>query len=514
MKNRQNIHVIENLENREGGQKMQETYNIYDDIAERTNGDIYIGVVGPVRTGKSTFIKKFMDLLVIPNMENEFAAERARDELPQSASGKTIMTTEPKFIPNEAVNISLSENANLKIRMIDCVGYIVDGALGHIENDMPRMVNTPWQEDPMPFNQAAEIGTRKVIAEHSTIGLVVTTDGSITDIDRDSYLDAEKRVISELKELNKPFVVLLNSAHPTLASTVELKKNLEKEYGVPILVVNCQELTKNDISFIMESVLFEFPINEFSIEIPKWIDALETDHWLLEELYGGLHESMGSIKKIREAVNWCKEKPKTKSVKEIFPLGMDLGKGCVNAKLEMIEDLFYTILKEKTGLMIDGDDSLITTLEELSAIKREYDKVAFALHEVRANGYGIVSPTIDELSLEEPQIVKQGGRFGVKLKASAPSIHMIRADIQTEVSPIVGTEKQSEELVHYLLKEFETDPKLIWQSNIFGKSLHELVNEGLHNKLSRMPQDAQIRLQETLQRIINEGSGGLICIIL
>ncbi len=493
---------------------MQDTYNIYEDIAQRTDGDIYIGVVGPVRTGKSTFIKRFMDLLVLPNMDNEFKAQRAMDEMPQSASGKTIMTTEPKFIPNEAVKISLSENANLKIRLIDCVGYLVDGALGAIENDVPRMVSTPWQEEPMPFAQAAEMGTKKVITEHSTIGLVITTDGSITDISRESYIEAENRVISELKELHKPFVVLLNSMHPDDTETRTLCNSLREEHGVPVLAVNCLELTRDNITDIMENILFEFPVNEIFIETPKWMDTLENDHWLPKELFGAVSSGISQITNIREAIEWCRKTQVSENIRSISVEGMDLGSGCVSAKLDTAESLFYTILQEKTGLQIDGDDSLITVLEELSEIKKEYDKVAFALHEVKAKGYGIVSPSIDELTLEEPKIVKQGGRYGVKLKASAPSIHMIRADIETEVSPIVGTEKQSEELVHYLLKDFEIDPKLIWQSNIFGKSLHELINEGLHNKLTHMPQDAQIRLQETLQRIINEGSGGLICIIL
>ncbi len=403
---------------------MQDTYNIYNDIAERTHGDIYIGVVGPVRTGKSTFIKKFMDLLVLPNMEDEFAAERAKDELPQSASGRTIMTTEPKFIPNEAVQINLSDNASAKVRMIDCVGYIVNGAMGHIENEEPRMVNTPWQEEPIPFEEAAEMGTKKVITEHSTIGLVITTDGSITDIERENYLPAEERVIRELKAINKPFVVLLNSMHPEEPKTQELKDSLEEKYHMPILCMNCQQLTKSDIRSIMESVLFEFPLEEMAIEMPNWMDTLENDHWLMQEIYAGLRESMGSFHKIREAISWCKKAPKTKSIQEVFLLGMDLGKGLLTAKLEPIDSLFYSILKEKTGLDIRGDDSILTVLEDLAAVKKEYDKIAYALHEVRANGYGIVSPTIDELTLEEPKIVKQGGRYGVKLKASAPSIQM------------------------------------------------------------------------------------------
>lgn len=491
-----------------------EGYNVYKDIAERSGGDVYIGVVGPVRTGKSTFIKKFMDSLVIPNIENAYSAERARDELPQSAAGKTIMTTEPKFIPNEAVEINLGDNARLKVRMIDCVGYVVDNSLGYIENDMPRMVNTPWSNEAMPFFEAAEIGTKKVITEHSTIGLVVTTDGSVTEIAREDYIDAENRVISELKSINKPFIILLNSANPSSAEAVRLKHELEATHGVPVMPVNCEELEAEDISKIVETVLFEFPVREIKINLPGWLGRLNREHWAKKEILDRVCDSAESIEKIRHVRNLCDDINMCENVHECRICGMDLG--CGNAVLEItpLENLFYKILGENTGFEIDNEEKLMNLMTELSEMKIKYDKIAPALAEVERTGYGIVSPSTSELSLDEPKIVKQGGKFGVKLKASAPSIHMIKAEIETEVSPIVGTEKQSEELVHYLLEEFESDPAKIWESNIFGKSLYELVNEGLHNKLSKMPDESRIKLRETLERIINEGSGGLICIIL
>lgn len=493
---------------------MVEGYNIYADIAERTQGDIYVGVVGPVRTGKSTFIKKFMDLLVIPHIDNTYSQERAKDELPQSAGGRTIMTTEPKFIPNEAVEIALGDNSRMKVRMIDCVGYIVDSALGHIENEAPRMVNTPWAEEAIPFNDAAEIGTKKVITEHSTIGLVVTTDGTITEIPREDYVEAEQRVVNELKAINKPFVMLLNTQLPAHEQTEELRADLELRYGVPVIAVNCAELTEQDIRDIMEKILFEFPVKEIGINIPKWIDALDGEHWLKAGMYNSVLTAIENAYKISDVRDVAHKVAEYEFVDDARVGAIDLGVGTAVIDICTPENLFYKILGETSGFEIEGEDQLIVLLHELSAMKKEYDKVSFALHEVQQKGYGIVTPTTEELRLEEPEIVKQGNRFGVKLKASAPSIHMIRADIETEVSPIVGTEKQSEELVNYLLEEFETDPKKIWESNIFGKSLHELVNEGLHNKLYRMPDEAQYKLQETLQKIINEGSGGLICIIL
>ena len=488
--------------------------DIYKDIATRTGGDIYIGVVGPVRTGKSTFIERFMDELVIPNIGNAYTRERTRDELPQSAGGRTIMTTEPKFIPNEAVEINLSDNSKFNVRMIDCVGYVVESALGHIEEEMPRMVKTPWFEEEIPFAKAAEIGTKKVIDEHSTIGIVVTTDGSVTDIAREDYLEAEGRVINELKEINKPFVVLLNSQNPNGESAVLAKESIESTYDVPVMPINCARLQREDIMKIIEFILFEFPLKEIGINIPKWIEKLNISHWLKRGFYDKVLGSIEGIKKISDGKKVLKSLGEYEYTKKAEISEINLGDGTMIVDITTDDELFYKVLGETTGFEINGQDSLITLMQDLSEMKKEYDKVATALKDVNEYGYGIVSPVIEDLSLEEPEIVKQGGQFGVRLRASAPSIHMIRADIETEVSPIVGTEKQSEDLVHYMLNEFEIDPIKIWESNIFGKSLHELVNEGLHNKPLRMPEDAQHKLQETLQKIINEGSGGLICILL
>lgn len=488
--------------------------NIYTDIARRTGGDIYIGVVGPVRTGKSTFIKKFMESLVLPNIENEHMRERTLDELPQSAGGKTIMTTEPKFIPEEGVRISLDDTASLNVRMIDCVGYIVPSSIGYIEDNAPRMVITPWFEEEIPFNMAAEIGTRKVITEHSTIGLVVTSDGSISDIPRDEYEEAEERVIAELKEINKPFAVLLNCVSPQSGANQELRARMEEKYGVPVLAVNCIELREPDIRAILAAVLYEFPIKEIRIQMPQWIVGLPREHWLKTGVYGAVCESCRPLKTIREVQPGIQGIAECEHVNRAQVAGIDLGLGRVTVEISVHGELFYRILSEETGIEFEGESELMPRMIELAAVKREYDKFKDALNEVIATGYGIVMPTLDELTLEEPEIVKQGGRYGVRLKASAPSIHMMRADINTEVSPIVGSEKQSEELVMYLLREFEENPKKIWSSNIFGKSLHELVNEGLHNKLYRMPTDARLKLQETIERIINDGCGGLICIIL
>jgi len=491
-----------------------DTYNIYHDIAARTNSDIYIGVVGPVRTGKSTFIKRFMETLVIPNIDNKFRRERAYDELPQSASGRTIMTTEPKFIPEEAVNISLDDNASLNVRMIDCVGYIVDGALGHDEDGTERMVHTPWFPDAVGFSTAADIGTKKVITEHSTIGLLVTTDGTIGDIPRSSYEDAERRVVSELKAINKPFIVLLNSAQPNTAEAQSLSKELENEYNVPVICVNCMELREDDIKSIIRRILFEFPIKELSFRLPDWLSALPDSHWLWQSIYDSIRDAMNSASKVSAAKSVISEICKNERIIGGDINNIDLGRGCVDVSLSFDRMLYYNILSDETGLDIDSDAALISIIKELSLAKKEYDKISYAINEVKNTGYGIVHPTVDEMTLEEPSIVKQGGRYGVRLRASAPSIHMIRAQIETEVSPIVGSEKQSEDLVNYLLSEFEVDPTKIWESNIFGKSLHDLVNEGLNNKLSRMPSPARLKLQETLERVINEGSNGLICIIL
>ena len=491
-----------------------ENINVYEDIAKRTDGDIYVGVVGPVRTGKSTFIKKFMDLLVIPNIENEYKKERATDELPQSASGRTIMTTEPKFVPNEAIEITINNNLKLRTRLVDCVGYLVNNAIGYLEDDMPRMVKTPWSEEEIPFEQAAEIGTKKVITEHSTIGIVMTTDGSFTDIPREDYINAEERVITELKTLNKPFVIVLNSENPNSEYTKDLAKKLELKYETTVISINCSDLTLDDINNIFSKVLYEFPINEINIKFPKCIDILDESHPLRIALLKDLKVSFENVKILKQVENCIESLSSSEVIQKACIDKIELGTGSVCISVNLKENLFYNVLTEMSGVTISNDGDLFRTMSEFSEVKKEYDKISFALEEVKAKGYGIVTPAIDELILDEPEMVKQGSRFGVKLKAKAPSIHMIRADIETEVSPIVGSEKQSEELVNYLLSEFENDPKKIWESNIFGKSLHELVNEGLQSKLSHMPEDAQIKLQETLERIVNEGSGGLICIIL
>lgn len=488
--------------------------DIYSDISKRTDGDIYIGVVGPVRTGKSTFIKRFMETLVIPNIEGDFKRERAVDELPQSAAGKTIMTTEPKFIPEEAVEVNLEGSARFNVRLIDCVGYIVPSSLGYIENEAPRMVMTPWFDEEVPFNMAAEVGTQKVITEHSTIGLVVTTDGSISDIPREEYEECEERVISELKEINKPFVVIMNCQSPDSDDSVNLCSELSEKYGAAVIPVNCLDMNESDIKQIMMQILFAFPIKEINIKMEKWITGLAKGHWLKDEIFSAVRESASDVKLVKEAKRAADRIGDCRYVESSSVSDIDLGQGSVTIQVNLDGTLFYKILGEATGIEIVNESDLLPVLMELNKIKKEYMKIKPALDEVEATGYGIVMPDIDELTLEEPEIIKQGGKYGVKLKASAPSIHLMKAAINTTVSPIVGTEKQSEELVMYLLSGFEENPKKIWESNIFGKSLHELVNEGLHNKLYKMPIDARMKIQETLERVINEGCSGLICFIL
>ena len=488
--------------------------SIYKDIAERTGGDIYLGIVGPVRTGKSTFIKQFMDKLVLPHISEDYLKERANDELPQSSSGRTIMTTEPKFVPEKGAKITVDDNSSVNVRLIDCVGYIVPSALGYIEGNEPRMVMTPWFEEPVPFNMAAEIGTRKVINEHSTIGLVISTDGSISDIPREEYAEAEERVINELKAINKPFIMLLNCMYPNSEEARTTAEELCRKYGVTVLPVNCLELNEDSIKEILSKILFEFPVKEICISYPKWINALPLDHWLRNDITEKIKQSAEQIKVIRDIDGFTKAFKGSENIKSAVTESVDLGGGCANIELNIKESLFYKILCETTGLSINDEQELMENISELASMKKEYSRVKDALAEVEATGYGIIMPDIDELRLEEPEIVKQGGRYGVKLKASAPSIHLMKANITTEVSPIVGSEKQSEDLVMYLLSGFEEDPVKIWDSNIFGKSLHDLVNEGLHTKLARMPMDARMRVQETVERVINEGCNGLVCILL
>lgn len=488
--------------------------SIYSDIARRTGGDIYIGVVGPVRTGKSTFIKRFMDSLVIPNIDNEMRRERATDELPQSAAGRTIMTTEPKFIPEEAVQVTLDGNAKMRVRLIDCVGYIVPSALGYIEGNEPRMVATPWFDEPVPFNMAAELGTRKVINEHSTIGLVITTDGSISDIPREEYEEAEERVISELKQIDKQFIVLMNCMYPDAQEAADLAERMSEKYGTQVMPVNCLELDEGKIKEILSQVLEQFPLKEIQVQMPRWISALQSDNWLRRSLFESVRKVAEGISKVSDVHEFAHAVGGCDYVDSIRVDSIDLGCGKAEVSIDVDRSLFYKILAETTGIEISGEQDLMRSMIELAQMSREYARVKNALDEVEATGYGIVMPEMGEMSLEEPEIVRQGGRYGVRLRASAPSIHMMKANITTEVSPIVGSEKQSEDLIKYLLSEFEEDPTQIWSSNIFGKSLHELVNEGLHAKLAHMPGDARMKMQETIERVINEGCSGLICIIL
>lgn len=490
-----------------------EQFNVYRDMQARTNGEIYIGVVGPVRTGKSTFIKKFMDTVVIPNIDDDAARDRANDELPQSASGRTIMTTEPKFIPEQAVTVKLDDAAEFSVRMIDCVGYIVPSALGYIEESEPRMVRTPWFDEPIPFNMAAEIGTQKVITEHSTIGLVITTDGSISDIPREEYEEAEERVLKELQATGRPYIMLLNCVYPDTDEARGLASALTERYGVPVLPVSCADISEKDIREILAKLLYQFPIREIRLDIPGWIMELDDAHWLKKEILDCLKESchirrVSEVEKVVACLSACE------SLKAVRTTRLNLGSGACCVETVPDPALFFKILGEKTGMEAADETELLQQLLEMNEIKRKFSKLQAAYDDVMETGYGIVMPDLEELSLEEPEIIKQSGQYGIRLKAQAPSIHMMRTTIRTEVTPIVGSEQQSEDLVLYLLKEFEESPSQIWESNIFGKSLHALVNEGMHNKLYRMPSDARGKVRETIERIINDGCNGLICIIL
>lgn len=488
-------------------------FNLYRDMAERTDGEIYIGVVGPVRTGKSTFITRFMEQMVLPLQNDPYKRARAVDALPVSGSGKTIMTTQPKFVPDEAAEIAVADK-KARVRLVDCVGYLVKGVLGTQENDVPRMVHTPWFDEDIPFEEAAETGTRKVIADHSTVGLVVTTDGSVTDIPRPVYTEAEERVVRELKQLEKPFAVVLNSAHPDDPETQKLRASLEGKYDAPVIAIDAKNMTGEDINGLLEQMLLAFPLREAHIDLPAWVEALDEKHWLTQSLLERLRSVSQKTLRMRDAAVFSEAFDGSEYTEPIRAGDASLSQGLAEFTLPLKEGLFNRILGEECGTEIRGDAHLLSLLKELVAAKTEYDRISDALDSVRETGYGLVAPALSDLTLQDPEIVRQGNRFGVRLKASASSLHLIKTDITTEVTPVVGTEQQSEEFVQYLLSEFENDPAKIWNTNFFGKSLHEMVREGLNNKLAQMPEDAQEKVQEMLTKIVNEGNGGMICILL
>ncbi len=488
--------------------------NIYRDIAARTDGAFMLGVVGPVRTGKSTFIKRFMETMVIPQIDNTYMRERAKDELPQSGSGKTIMTAEPKFVPEDAVNISLDRHTQLSVRLVDCVGYMVDGVSGQYEDGSERLVTTPWFDHEVTIADAAEKGTHKVIAEHSTIGIVVTTDGTVCDIPREKYIEPEERVILELKSIGKPFVVLLNSVNPQSESALAIAAEISEKFSVECMPVNCLKLSEEDVAGIMQSVLMEFPLKSLGFYMPEWLDALNSDNDLKSEIFSNIQESFGNVVKIKDCVNALKVFSDCEKVKSSEIINKDLGSGAVTVDIQLPRALYYNTISEQTGIEIKNDGDLISTLAEMSLIKSDYDRLRQALQDVREKGYGVVMPDSSQMRLEEPQIVKQGGKYSVRLKANAPAIHMLMTNVETEVTPAIGGETASEDIINFLLQGFDGDVNRIWQSNIFGKSLYDIAEEGLSSKIEALPENAKLKLRSTLQRIINEGSGGLICILL
>lgn len=491
-----------------------ERTDIFKDISKRTNGDIYLGIVGAVRTGKSTFIKKFMETVVLPNIEDESDRARALDELPQSAAGKTIMTTEPKFIPNQAVSIHVEEGLDVNVRLVDSVGYAVEGAKGFEDEDGPRMIHTPWYEDPIPFHDAAEIGTRKVIQEHSTIGVVVTTDGTIGEIPRGDYIEAESKIVEELKEVGKPFIMVINSARPTSEETKQLREDLSETYDIPVLAMSVESMDEHNVYDVLREALYEFPVLEVNVNLPSWVMVLKEEHWLRKSYQEAIQTTVKDIKRLRDVDHIVGNFAEHEFIERANLAGMEMGEGVAEIDLHAPESLYDHVLKEIVGVEIRGKDHLLELMQDFSHAKKEYDHVAGALQMVKQTGYGIAAPTLEDMALDEPEIIRQGSRFGVRLKAVAPSIHMIKVEVESEFSPIIGTEKQSEELVRYLMQDFEEDPLSIWESDIFGRSLSSIVREGIQGKISLMPENARYKLKDTLERIINEGSGGLIAIIL
>ena len=487
-------------------------YDLYNDIQSRCGGEIYIGVVGPVRTGKSTFIKRFMDLMVLPNMVESYEKERAVDELPQSAGGKTITTTEPKFIPKEAAKLSLGDGIEARVRLIDCVGYMVEGASGHMEDDAERMVKTPWYAEEIPFTQAAEIGTRKVINDHSTIGIVITCDGSFGDIPRENYLAAEERTIKELKKLKKPFVVILNTAKPYGEEAARQAREIENQYGVSVMPVNCEQLKKEDIHQILENILYEFPLTMIEFYMPKWVEMLPANHKMKVDLIGRVREIMQQYNCIRDVKN----NPVTLEgpfIKKCKMDSIDMADGCIKVWLDVDDAYYYEMLSDMVGENIDNDYHLLSVLKEMARMKKEYVKVLHAIDSVRQKGYGVVTPERDEIRLDKPEVIRHGNKFGVKIRAESPSIHMIRANIETEISPIVGSEEQAQDLIRFISDSSQSEAG-IWETNIFGKSVEQLVNDGITGKLTMIGDESQLKLQETMQKIVNDSNGGMVCIII
>lgn len=490
-----------------------DNYNVYNDIKARTNGEIYIGVVGPVRTGKSTFIKRFMELMVLPGIEDEHQKTLARDELPQSAAGKTIMTTEPKFIPKEAATIKLGDEIETKVRLIDCVGFMVEGAAGHIENEEERLVKTPWYDYEIPFTKAAEIGTRKVMNDHSTIGVVITTDGSIGELKRPNYIAAEERTVQELKALGKPFIILLNSAKPYSDETMELAEEMSEKYEVTVMPINCEQLKKEDVNHILERVLKEFPVTEMDFYIPKWTEILPSTHWLKEEVIQAAKNMVNKVSHMKDVTQELFDDA-SESIRSVKVQSMNMADGSVSVGMEVDDKYYYQILSDYVGIPIEGEYQLMHTLSELAKMRAEYEKVNQAMSQVRLRGYGVVTPERSEIMLDEPEVIKHGNKYGVKMRAEAPSINLIKAHIQTEIAPIVGSEKQAEDLIAYIKENARDSEEGIWNTNIFGKSIEQIVEDGIQAKVSQLTEDCQLKLQDTLQKIINDSNGGMICIII
>lgn len=486
--------------------------NIYEDINARTNGEFYIGVVGPVRTGKSTFIKRFMELLVLPNISEPQSLEQARDELPQSSAGRTIMTTEPKFIPKEAVPITLSNNLTMKVRMIDCVGFMVDGASGHMEENMERTVHTPWFEQDIPFTKAAEIGTRKVITDHSTIGIVVTTDGSVGELPRDAYIEAEQRTVQELKAIHKPFVIVLNTTMPNSQVTKDLVTQMQMDYQVTVVPLNCEQLSKDDITKLLEAIVLEFPIATISFHMPKWVEILDTSHWLKQTVISVGKEILNQVTTMKDLYQLTF--PDSEAIQLVKLDHLELATGIAHITMQFSDAYYYEMISQMIDIPITNEYHFMQVLKEMAAKKKEYEQVSNALSMVHQKGYGVVTPEQESITVEKPELIKHGSKYGIKIQANAPSIHMIKANITTEIAPVIGTEQQAQELIDYMKEDCAKDPQNIWKVNIFGKTIQQLVEDGLNQKASKMNEESQVKLQDTMEKIINDSNGGMVCIII